>query len=133
MNRLTLLLVVLALLTGWEVRSWYEGSQVAKAEATADHQVTKLNHTTSTHDVAAATHIGAIAAGGQVLDRRNQGTRYVPTLPGANTHAAPATACVPVLLSSPWASPLFRVRYDAGADPHAAASEADAVSGTSPR
>ena len=134
MNRLSVLLFLLGLLIGWKVCDWRTGSQVATAEAKADHQTTVLNGKTQTHDVAAATRIQAVAAGGQVLDRRNQATRYVPTsIPGANTHAAPTAACVPVLLPSPLASPDFWVRYNAGADPAAAAGQADTVSASGPR
>lgn len=133
MNRLTVLLVVLALLAGWEVRSWYEGSQVAKVETKVDRQTTALNKHTEATDLHAATRIGAVAAGATVLDRKNTSTRYVPTtVPGANTHAAPAAACIPIVLPSPLASPDFRLRYDAGADPGATAGKADPVPDRSP-
>lgn len=132
MNRLSLLLLVLGLLCGWKVHTWYDGYSNEKAQTKAIQVVAHANIRTQNRTVAAATHVQAIAAGGAAVDQRTANTHFVAPVPGDRHAPASAAACVPLLLSDPLASPDFRLQWDAGSDPAAHAGEAHDVSAAGP-
>lgn len=126
MNRLTALLVVLALLCGMRIEMWRESYGTAKAEHKNEVAVGHDNARTQTRTTAAATRIQAVASGSSSLQNRIQDFKPAARAGTGDTHAASAS-CPAVVPLSPWADPGFRMLYDAGSDPAGSASQADHV------
>ncbi|HEY1772411.1 MAG TPA: hypothetical protein VGH91_04385 [Gammaproteobacteria bacterium] len=126
MNRLTVLLMVLALLCGMRVEMWRESYGTASADHKNEVAVGHDNARTQTRTTAAATRIQAVAAGSSSLQNRIQDFKPAARAGTGDTHAASAT-CPALVPLSPWADPGFRVLYDAGSDPAGSTGQADHV------